>query len=216
MSFEPLTIIRLSGIAGIFGGLIMAVGDLFYHHIPGSKQSLAERMSSLPQSRQVRAGIFGLVGSWFYLLSAFHLYYAFLPVGDIFALVLAIAFAMVASAYGTGHAAFYAIWSGAKIARDHGLDIDSAGRLGEMYYSRLVLVTYVPVAVASLLMLYGVFSGRSAYPLWMAPFLPIVLYLLRVPILKLLRGRLHELVRDSYDNSILLVFFLLSTILLWN
>ncbi len=216
MSFEPLTIIRFGGIAGILGALIVAAGDLLYHHIPGSKQSLPERMSSLPQPRQVMAGMLGLIGSWFYLLGAFHLYYAFLPVGGIFALVLAIAFAMVASSYGTGHAAFYAIWSGAKVARDHRLDIDSAGRLGEAFYSRLVLVTYAPVAVASLLMLYGVLSGRSAYPLWMAPFLPIVLYLLRAPILKLLRGRLHELVRDSYDNSILLVFFLLSTILLWN
>ncbi|KAF0107302.1 MAG: hypothetical protein FD146_1780 [Anaerolineaceae bacterium] len=215
MSLESITIIRLCGIAGILGALITGMGDLLYHHIPGSKQTLAERMSSLPQKRLVTAGILGLIGSWLYFFGAFHLYYAFLPLGNNFALAVSLSFALVAICYGVGHASYYAIGSSAKVARENQLDIESAGKTGEALFSKLVLITYAPVAIAMLLMLYGIVSGRSAYPIWMVVFLPIVPYLLRVPVLKILRGRAHELVRDSYDNFVLLVFFLMSTIVLW-
>ena len=212
---EPIIITRLCGIAGILGALTTGLGDLLYNHLPGSKQTLYEKMSAFPQKRLVTAGILGLFGSWLYFFSVFHLYYAFLSVGNLFALAVSISFTLVAIAYGVAHASYYAIGSNAKIARDNQSDVEAAGKLGEALYSKIVLITYLPVALASLLMVYGVISGRSAYPRWVALFLPIVLYLLRVPILKVVRGRLHELVRDSYDNFILLVFFTISTIVLW-
>jgi hypothetical protein len=216
MNFEPITIIRLCGIAGILGALVTGIGDLLYNHIPGSTQTLFEKMSSLPQTRLVTAGMFGLIGSWLYLLSTFQIFYAFLSAGAGFAFAVSLSFALVAVAYGVGHASYYAIGSTAKVARENGLDVESAGKMGEALFSRVVLVTYFPVAVSMLMMLYGILSGRSAYPLWMVIFLPIVPYLLRVPVLKLLRGRARELIRDSYDNFVLLVFFLMSTIVLWN
>jgi len=215
MPFEAMIIIRLSGIAGILGALVTGFGDLLYNHIPGSKQTLYEKMSTFPQKRLVTAGLMGLIGSWLYFFSVFHLYYAFLSVGNLFALVVSISFALVAIAYGVAHASYYAIGSATKIARDNQLDVESAGKLGEALFSKIVLITYIPVAVVSLLMIYGVVSGRSAYPIWMVIFLPIVPYLLRFLVLKILRGRVHEVVRDSYDNFVLLVYFLSSTIVLW-
>jgi hypothetical protein len=215
MPFETMTIIRLCGIAGIVGALVTGLGDLLYNHIPGSTQTIYEKMSSLTQRRLVTAGILGLIGSWLYFFSAFHIYYAFLPVGENFALLVALSFAMVGIAYGVGHASYYAIGSTAKLAREYQLDVNSAGKIGEALFSKLVLIIYVPVAVLSLFMIYGVVSGRSAYPIWMVIFLPIVPYLLRTPLLKILRGRARELIRDSYDNFVLLLFFLMSTALLW-
>jgi hypothetical protein len=46
--------------------------------------------------------------------------------------------------------------------------------------------------------------------------LPVVIYLLKIPVLFVLKGRARELVNDSYDNLSLFVFFALSTILLWH
>lgn len=70
MPFETITIIRLCGMAGIFGALTMGLGDLLYNHIPGSKQTLYEKMSAFPQKRLVTAGILGLIGSWLYFFCA--------------------------------------------------------------------------------------------------------------------------------------------------
>jgi hypothetical protein len=216
MLFDALMLTRLCGIAGFLGALVTGLGDLLYNHIPGSTQTLYEKISSLSQKRLVTAGVLGLIGSWFYLFSAVHIFYAFLLVEENFALATAISFALVAIAYGVSHTSYYAIGSTAKVARENHLDIESAGKIGEALFSKLVLITYIPVVTVSLLMIYGVLSGRSMYPTWMIVFLPIVPYLLRVPLLKILRGRLHELVRDSYDNFVLLVYFLMSTIVLWN
>ena len=91
----------------------------------------------------------------------------------------------------------------------------AAGRAGEALFSKIVLITYLPVLAVSLLMIYGVLSGRSAYPTWMIIFLPIVPYLLRPVVLKILPGRVREVTRDGYDNFVLLLFFLVSTIVLW-
>lgn len=215
MSFDAQMLIRFSGIAGVLGALVTGIGDLFYNYIPGSTQSLYEKMSSLPQKRLVTAGVLGLIGSWFYLFGSLHIFYAFLLVGENYALATAIAFALVAIAYGVAHSSYYAIASTTKVARENQLDIEAAGKIGEALFSKLVLITYFPVVVVSLLMIHGVLSGRSMYPVWMVVFLPIIPYLLRVPLLKILRGRVHELVRDSYDNFVLLVYFLISTILLW-
>jgi hypothetical protein len=167
------------------------------------------------QKRLVSAGALGLVGSWLYSISAFHLYFAFQSVSKDISLAIAVAFAWVAIAYGVAHAAYYAIGSSAKLARDNGLDIGVAGKAGEALFTKIVMITYIPVAITSFLMLYGVVSGHSAYPIWMVVFLPIVPYLLRPVVLKILRGRVRELVRDSYDNFVLLVYFLVSTIVLW-
>ena len=215
MPFETITIIRLCGILGILGALVTGAGDLLYNHIPGSTQTLYEKMSTFSQKRLVTAGIMGLIGSWLYLFSIFHLYYAFLSAGNLFALIVSISFALVAVAYGVAHASYYAIGSAAKVARENQLDVTSAGKMGEALFSKIVLITYIPVAVFSLLTIYGVISGHSTYPIWMLVFLPIVPYLLRPVVLKILRGRVHELVRDSYDNFVLLLYFFVSTLVLW-
>ena len=207
--------LRCFGLSGIVGAVIFICGDLLYNHIPGSTQTLYEKMSSLPQKRLVTAGVLGLIGSWFYLFGSLHIFYAFLLVGENFALATAIVFALIAIAYGVAHSSYYAIASTTKVARENQLDIEAAGKIGEALFSKLVLITYIPVVIVSLLMIYGVLSGRSMYPIWMVVFLPIIPYLLRVPLLEILRGRVHELVRDSYDNFVLLVYFLMSTIVLW-
>jgi hypothetical protein len=215
MSFEVITILRLCGMLGILGAWITGSGDLLYNHIPGSKQTLYEKMSTLPQKRLITAGILGLIGSWLYLFGAFHLYFAFVSVGTLYALAISVSFALVAIAFGVAHASYFAIGSSAKLARENHLDVESAGKQGEALFSKLVLLTYIPVAIFSVLTIYGVLSGRSAYPIWMAAFLPIVPYLLRPVVLKILRSRAHELIRDSYDNFVLLLYFLVSTIVLW-
>jgi hypothetical protein len=66
------------------------------------------------------------------------------------------------------------------------------------------------------MMIYVVLSGRSLYPRWMVLFLPVVIYLLKTPVVRLLKGRLREIINDSYDNISLFVFYVVSTIVLWN
>jgi hypothetical protein len=173
-------------------------------------------MSRMPESRVLNAGTLGLVGCWFYTLASAHIYIAFQPVGTTYAMIVFLTFAAVMICYGITHTAYFAIASGAQVAAQLGSGAESGGKLGNAFYQRLVSITYLPIAITSVMMFYGIVAGRSMYPRWMAAFLPVVIYLLKTLVIRLLKGRLREIINDSYDNLVLLVFFVLSTSVLWN
>jgi hypothetical protein len=208
--------LRLFGLSGIIGSILFIFGDLFYNHISGSTDSVAVKMSNMPESRLLMAGALGLIGCWFYTLSSLHLFIAFRPSGDLFAFFVASAFAALMICYGVDHAAYFSIASGARVAAIIGFDIESGGKLGHIFFKRLEYLTYIPVLISSLMMIYGIIIGKSLYPRWMVVFLPVVIYLLKVPIILIFKGPLKEIINDSYDNIVFFVFFILSTIVLWN
>jgi hypothetical protein len=208
--------LRLFGIAGITGSVLFILGDLLYNHVPGSKNSDTVKMSKMPESRLLNAGTLGLFGCWFYVLASMHLYLAFRPAGDVFAFIFLLAFAAVSICYGMGHSAYFSIAAGAQAAAHLGSDAESGGKLGNVFFQRVTTITYIPVAISSLMMLYGIVTGRSMYPRWMVIFLPIIIYLLKTPVTRILKGRLREIINDSYDNIVLFVFYILSTAVLWN
>ena len=216
MTIFTIWTLRLFGISGIIGSMLFIFGDLLYNHVPGSKNSPAMKMSQMPESRLLSAGTLGLIGCWFYALASLHLYMAFRPAGDIFAFIFWLAFAATMICYGISHTAYFAIAAGARVAAKLGSEAESGGKLGNAFFQRLVYITYIPVAISSLMMLYGIVAGRSLYPRWMVIFLPIVIYLLKTPVTRILKGHLQEIINDSYDNIVLFVFYVLSTLVLWN
>jgi hypothetical protein len=173
-------------------------------------------MSQMPRSRLLNAGTLGMVGCWFYSLASFHIFIAFRPAGDIFAFIITLAFAATMICYGISHTSYFSIAAGAQVAVQLGSPAESGGKLGNVFFQRLVTITYIPVAVFSGMMVYGIAAGRSMYPAWMLICMPIVLYLLKTPVTRILKGRLQELIADSYDNLVLFTFFIISTLVLWN
>jgi hypothetical protein len=216
MILFTLLALRLFGLSGILGAILFMCGDLLYGHVPGSKDSPAQKMSKLAEARLLKAGMLGLIGCWFYSLASLHVYMAFQPAGQVFAFVLALAFAVTMINYGIGHAAYFSIATGAQTALKLGADPEQGGKFGNAFFNRLTTIIYIPVVVFSVMMVYAILTGGSHYPLWMLVFQPAVLYLLKTPVLKLLKGNLQEMVTDTYDNLILFVFFSLSTLVLWN
>jgi len=213
--FTPLAL-RLFGISGIIGAILFMWGDLSYNHIPSFKDSPAYRMSALSEKILLNAGMLGLLGCWFYSLASLHIFLAFQPAGDIFAFVLALAFGAAMICYGIGHTAYFSIATGAQTAVKLGSDADDGGKLGTTFFKRIVHITYIPVTLFTVMMIYAILTGRSLYPLWMLVFLPTILYLLKKPVLGFLQGHLKEILADIYDNLILFVFFIISTLVLWN
>jgi hypothetical protein len=208
--------LRLFGISGILGSVLFIYGDLLYNHVPGSKYSPTVKMSKMTESRLLNAGTLGLIGCWFYTLASLHLFMAFRPVGEFYAFLVFLTFATVMICYGISHTAYFAIATGAKAAVQLGSDAESGGKLGNALFQRMVYITFIPVTVSSLMMFYGIVAGNSMYPRWMAAFLPIVIYLIKSPVTRILKGHLKEIINDSYDNIVLFVFYVLSTVVLWN
>jgi len=122
MTISSIWVLRLLGMAGVFGAVLFIAGDLLYNHIPGSKKSPAEKMSVLPESRLLNAGTLGLIGCWFYTLASALFFIAFQPVSSSFGLIVFLTFGAVMICYGISHTAYFAIASGAKTAVQLGSD----------------------------------------------------------------------------------------------
>ena len=176
----------------------------------------AGKMSGMPGARLLNAGVLGLIGCWFYLLGSVHLYIAFRPAGEVFAIIVLLAFMAVMLCFGIAHTAYFAIGAGAQVAVALGSEAETGGKLGNAFFQRLVQITYIPVAISSVMMAYGILAGRSLYPRWMVLFLPILFHLLKTPLTRILKGNLAEFITDTYDNLSLFIFYLLSTLILWN
>ena len=214
-TFTPWAL-QLFGISGILGSILFITGDLLYNHVPGSRDSVPVKMSRMPETRLLNAGTLGLIGCWFYTLASLQFLMVFQPAGELYAFIVFLAFAAVMICYGISHTSYFSIAAGARVAERLGSDAESGGRFGNTFFQRLVYITYIPVVVSSLMMFYGIITGKSLYPRWMAVCLPIIIYLLKSPITRILKGRIKEMVNDSYDNIVLFLFYVLSTILLWN
>lgn len=208
--------LRWFGITGILGAVLFIIGDLLYNHIPGSAKSPTEKMSTQPETRLLNAGTLGMIGCWLYTLASAQIYLALQPAGETFAFIALVAFGAVMISYGIAHTAYFSIASGAQVAVRLGSDAETGGKLGNRFFQRMVTITYIPVVIASTMMFYGIIAGHSLYPKWMVIFLPVVIYFLKTLVVRTLKGRPREIINDSYDNITLLVFYIFSTIVLWN
>ena len=141
MSILSTSALRLFGICGIIGSILFIIGDLLYNYIPGSKDSNELRLSKIPESRLLNGGTLGLVGCWFYTLSTLHLYTAFLPAGDTFAFILSLAFGATMICFGIAHTAYFAIAAGSQVAAKLGGNTEAGGRLGWIFFLRLINLT---------------------------------------------------------------------------
>ena len=160
MNLFGIWALRLLGITGILGSILFIFGDLLYNHVPGSKDSPAVKMSKLPEARLLNAGVLGLIGCWFYTLASLHLYIAFRPVGELFAVLLFLAFAATMICYGLSHTAYFAIASGARIATTLGADAESGGKLGSVFFKR-------PANPSRIFWRYSALTGKEArWPPW--------------------------------------------------
>ena len=208
--------LRLFGISGVIGAILFIFGDLLYNHVPGSTNSFIVKMSKLPKIPVAQCRY-----AWINrLLVLFTGVVACVPgistCGRTFSFIFWLAFAATMIGYGIGHTAYFAIAAGAQVAVREGSDAESGGKLGNAFFQKLIKITYIPVAIFSLMMIYGIITGLSLYPRWMVVFLPIFIYLLKTPVIRILKGHLKEIINDSYDNLVLFIFYVLSTIVLWN
>jgi hypothetical protein len=196
------------------GNIFGRISSWFY--TPENLHLFTENMSKMPESRLLNAGMLGLIGSWFYTLASLQLYIAFRPAGNLFASITFLTIAAAMICYGIVHTAYFSIAAGAHAAVDLGSDAESGGKLGNIFFLRILTITSFPAIISTVMMVYGILTGQSMYPRWMAIFVPMVMYIFKIPLRRIFKGRLQEFFNESYENLVLFVFFVLSTVILWN
>ncbi|WP_303318510.1 DUF6796 family protein [Flavivirga abyssicola] len=207
--------IRVLGLFGILGGLILFAGDMFLYYDPIST-NFRRNMGNASNFRIIASGVCALFATWFYMIGLGQVYYAFKPAKPIFRNGLLIFFGSVLIAFGIVHGAFLAIATTAKLSVEYNLDINEAVSLSERINQILRLFVYPIVGILSILFISQVWKRKTLYPRWIIVFFPLIPFLIEDLVCKFLPDNIWIIVKGGYLNLILVIFFTASTIGLWD
>jgi len=207
--------IRVLGVFGILGGLILLAGDMLLYYDPVN-MSLKQNMGNASDFRIIASGVCALFAAWFYMLGLGQVYYAFKTTKPIFRNGTLISFGSILISYGIVHGAFLAIATTAKLATEHSLDINEAVLLSEKTNEILRLFVYPLFGILSILFISQVWKRKTLYPRWIILFFPLIPFLIEDLVTKYLQSDIWIIIKGGYLNIILVIFFTASTIALWN
>ena len=207
--------LRLFGICGIMGGLILFSGDMLFYYDP-LNTNLYENMGNASDSRIIISTITALIASWLYVLGSIHVYQAFKQTKPIIKNLVLFCFAAISIAYGVVHGAFVAIATSSKLAVENDLNLNQATLLAVEANSILRSIVYPIFGLLSFLFITQVWKRKTLYPRWILLFFPLIPFLLEDIICKNLSGSISIIICGGYLNHILIIFFTASSIALWN
>ena len=223
---------RLSGGAGVLGGILLYLGDMLYYFdphnpVPGGTFA-ATSLATLAQAeswRIVISGVLGVVCAWLYALGAWQVYLALRPAGQRIAVITAVAFAALMIYVGVFHTAVVPHALGAKVvalAGGQGVLAALGAQLPMEYFRGLLAVFVVPLVPFTVGFLYAVLRRHTRYPRQMALLTPSVL-LVALHLLEAIPPpqsdgwyMMYTATAGGYANLSLLLFFAVSTLVLWN
>lgn len=225
-----LRILRLMGIAGVLGGVLLFIGDQLFYWGPitnlsalttvATGQVPVETMALGQDWRLVLTAIFALIAAWLYTLSTPLLFFALRPAGKTIATISWILFAMLTIAIGVEHTVYFAIGVSAKNAYLLGGGYQAAvesTRIAREVFNFNAYLTYIPGIILTVIIGYAVFTKSTRFPKWLLLFLPTILIQTQYFVLPLLPDNIAKVIlMGGYVNLSMLVFFVLFTISMWN
>ena len=207
--------IRTLGILGMLGGILLFAGDLLFYYDSVSI-NLKMNMGHSSNFRITLSAITALFATWFYVLGAGHIYYAFQKSSAKARNTVVLSFIAIFIAYGIVHAAYVAIAISAKIALQYNIDLEQTVALADDINRILRLFIYPIFALLSIVFISQVWQRKTYYPRWIIAFFPLTLFFLKGVMEKVLTGGYWVIFVGGFFNLLLILFFLASTIALWN
>jgi hypothetical protein len=216
--------VRLTGAIGLAGALCLVLGDLLLTPaLPSSSLDVIAVRGGIEANSLYISGLLGACGTLLYVFGAWHVYFPLRPAGATLAAAALAAFAFMLVATGLYHAVFITQNFGAKVAVAAKADPVAVMALAlPEGYSNLLLnfLVFPPAIVFTGLSAYLILTRKTHYPRWIltiSPFLVAGAYALLTFWAGGVEPRLlsFALIGNVYNLANLL-FFAVSTVLLWN
>ncbi len=207
--------LRLTGIAGILGGLTLFAGDMLFYY-DDSSTDIFKNMGYASDVRIMASGFTALLAMWLYLIGLGQVYVAFKPTKRWIRNTVLVCFVGILTSYGVVHAAYVAIATSAKIAIENNLNIETTTLLASKTNDLLRMLGYPLFGLLSILFIHQVWTKKTLYPRWMVFFFPLLLFLFSGIFNDILYGKWWIIVNGGFLNLLLVVFYTASTIALWH
>ena len=221
---DHVSTLRRCGIAGLVGaGLLLAADWIMLGAFMSGAEFNANwhvLLAEMPRWRLMVGGLAGPLGAWLYVIGFWQLYLALKPAGTRLAFVVFAGFSMsfvwVAGAFHTSFPLLADAWRMRQAAAGDGTGL--TGPLAEssfVYAGWLFYIGSAPALVAVVLLAYAVLAKDTRYPRWFAALNPALLYLASA-LFQWVPAPLGGLLVIGAGNLVFLLFFAVSTALLWN
>lgn len=229
MNLIPLPI---TGIIAFTGALLYAIGDTLLlaskvnlDEYPNLKPfakllSDAEKMVLLPHTRMIWGALLGVFGTPLVMVGYWQIYESTREADAWLALAILGLFGSASVIGAFVHGTFY--YLGEYVQALNQVDEKSQTVIADMIerHKKVLIITYAPVmlfiVIASILFSFLVYSGRTAFPTWMALINPVTLTLAWLLVKKILPEFLRERTEGAGFNIAFMAFFACTTIVLWN
>jgi hypothetical protein len=224
--------IQTTGILAIIGSFLYAIGDVLllaskvnitdYPKLKPFQKLLsdAEKMVVIPSEKMMWGALIGVFSTPLILTGFWQTFQGLTGANETLAIVTFVLFA-TASIIGTFvHGTFF--YMGEYVKALNNVSPDSQQVIAEMIgrHRKVLIITYAPllilVVIASILFSVMVSMGITHFPTWMVAVNPVTLTIVWM----LLKRVLPQFIRDTTEgagfNIAYFVFFLCTTITLWN
>lgn len=217
MNEQNLTrLMRWAGLAGLTGAIVMLLGDMAFYGRADSSIDNVAMMGMVPIWRLYLGGLLGPVAGLLYVLGTPQIYVAIRPAGRWWTITIAGSFLAMMVFNGAYHTAFTSWGLAAQLAATDQQAGDVALANVEPYLQQLRLLGAVPLLIFTIGFALAVGLGKTRYPRWMAPFSPLVMLFVLPFIASRFTGVLYVILQGGIANIVYIVFFALSTAVLWN
>jgi hypothetical protein len=193
---------------GIFGSIILYVGDqvLYYEPVSGQDYDSTLKMSTVSMNRLIIGGLMGPISSIFSLAGAYMLYLLFRKQNKPVAAILGISLGAFFIIFGSYHALFPNQGFAGRLP-----DQFQAEQLEMMrsYLGTVYLAFAIPLLVWTFLLFYFVVSKKSPLPVWILPVTPTILILLIFPLKTLIPYPLGSIIFGGWINITFIIFYIL-------
>ena len=207
--------LRIMGLSGILGGVLLFVGDMLFYYDAVSTNYLLN-MGNASDTRIITSSMSALLAAWFYTFGLGQVYVAFKPSKTMVRNIVVVCFASIMISYGVVHGAYVALATTARLAVENNLDIETSTNLASKANQALRNLVYPIFAILSVLFIYQVWKRKTLYPRWIIFFFPALPFLFQGFLDDILTGSLRVVILGGYLNLIMIVFFTASTIAMWN
>lgn len=227
-----LIVLPAAGIVAFIGALLYAIGDTLLlaskvnlDEYPNLKPfakllSDAEKMAVLPHTRMIWGALLGVFGTPLVMVGYWQIYESTREANAWLALATLGLFGSASAIGAFVHGTFY--YLGEYVQALNQVDEKSQTVIANMIerHKKVLIITYAPVmlfiVIASILFSFLVYSGRTAFPTWMALINPVTLTLAWLLVKKIVPEFLRERTEGAGFNIAFMAFFACTTIVLWN
>lgn len=213
--------VRILGMVGIIGVLLTIVSDLVLLGRPDTGYSffkLGTASMTVIENWRITAGTFaGVVMLPFQIAGLISLYQGLKPSGrflpaavllmDAHALIMGVAF----------HTSYAFIAGGWKLFAAGPGNVDALGLVTDFdfYWKLFVVIMFSELAVGSIIFIVLVLKGKTLYPRWMAAFNPLFVTAFMLLMIPVIPSPVGGFVGPAVLNLSTLIFFVLSTALIY-